>query len=211
MFAELFNGDNRAFTLWRVKRLVFVISLFTFLVRNRGNNLAVAEFLWMSFIARAGDAPINAFYMHVNEAMTQLAASIGLLTGCVVSAWMICFTLNAFVPSYMTEADLNAEREKASKYYLQIVRETQGLERAQRNVAELVQLRSELSKLLDALKEIRVEAGAISAKRSKRGASSPAQNSPDLFAADSTASLSAKTVRKTPLQRQRRKSSAPDF
>ena len=210
MLAELLNTDNRAFTLWRLKRLVFVVALITFVWKNLGSNLAVAQFLWVSFIARQGDAPLNAFYVEVNEATLAVASSMALLMVCALSAWLICYVIDLFVPAYLSDAELKANRAKAAEHYKQIARETKGLKASQKIVEENALLRAELSKLREELQAIRVEASAITEKRSKKK-SKTADTDADLFSGNSTPSSTSKPPRKVSITKRRRKPPAPKF
>lgn len=210
MLADLLNTDNRAFTLWRLKRLVFVVSLITFIWKNWGSNLAVAQFLWVSFIARQGDAPLNAFYVEVNEATTAVASSMALLMVCALIAWVICYVIDLFIPSYLSDAELKANRAKAAEHYKQITRETKGLKAAQDIFAENQRLRSELSKLYEDLQAIRIEATAIVEKRSKRKTQAGSADG-DLFTQSSAPSPASKPLKSRRLPRQRRKPAAPKF
>lgn len=210
MLADLLNTDNRPFTLWRLKRLVFVVALIIFIWKNWGSNLAVAQFLWVSFIARQGDAPLNAFYVEVNEATLAVASSMALLMVCAFSAWIVCYVIDLFVPAYLSDAELKANRAKAAAHYKQIARETKGLEATQKIVAENALLRAELSKLREELQAIRVEASAITEKRSKKK-SQTADTEIDLFSSSASPSPTCKPPRKLSLTKRRRKSPAPEF
>lgn len=210
MFAELLDADNRAFTLWRLKRLVFVISLFIFIHKNWGSNLAVAEFLWVSFIARQGDAPLNAFYVEVNEATLAVASGMALLMVCALSAWIICYIIDLFLPAYLSDSELKANRAKAAAHYQQISREAKGLEATQKIVAENLLLRSELSKLGEELQEIRVEASAIALQRSKKKAK-PYNAESDLFSDNAMPSPTSKSPKRLRITKRQHKRPAPDF
>jgi len=96
-----------------------VIAVISFIAKNWGTNLAALKYIWLSTMALAGDVPLEAFYVHVNAATTQVAGSMALLTGHAFGAWIVCLTINLFMPSYMTEADLKVEREKAATYFKQ--------------------------------------------------------------------------------------------
>jgi len=210
MLAELLNIENRAFTIWRLKKAVFLISVATFIYKNWGSNLAVAEFLWVSFIARQGDAPLNAFYVEVNQATLAVASGMALLMVCTLSAWIICYIIDLFLPSYLSDAELKANRAKAAKYYHQISREAKGLAATQKIVAENLLLRSELSKLGEELQAIRVEASAIALQRSKKKPK-PANAESDLFSNSAVTSPRSKSPKKLRLTQRQRKRPAPEF
>ena len=210
MLADLFNSQNRGFTLWRLKRLVCVIAVISFIAKNWGTNLAALKYIWLSTMARAGDVPLEAFYVHVNAATTQVAGSIALLTSHVGGAWMVCLTINLFMPSYMTEVDLNVEREKAATYFKQIARETKGLKATQKIVEENALLRAELSKLREELQAIRVEASAITEKRSKKK-SKTADTETDLFSDSASPSPKSQSPKTSRIPKSRRKPPAPKF
>jgi len=187
-----------------------VIAVISFIAKNWGTNLAALKYIWLSTMALAGDVPLEAFYVHVNAATTQVAGSMALLTGHAFGAWIVCLTINLFMPSYMTEADLKVEREKAATYFKQIARETKGLKSTQKIVEENALLRAELSKLREQLQAIRVEASAITEKRSKKK-SKTADTDADLFSDNATPTPKSQSPKKSRIAKRKRKPPAPKF
>jgi len=210
MLAELLNVENRAFTLWRLKKAVFLVSIATFIFKNWGSNLAVAKFLWVSFIARQGDAPLNAFYVKVNEATLAVASGMAHLMVCALSVWIICYIIDLFLPAYLPDAELKANRAKAAEHYKQVSREAKGLEATQKIVTENLLLRSELSKLGEELQAVRVEASAIVLKRSKKK-TKPDEAETDLFSDRATPASAPKSPKKLRITKRQRKRPAPEF